>query len=614
MGSDVGAQAAHRVVTTAGHVDHGKSTLLRVLTGQEPDRLAEEKRRGLTIELGYVWGTFGSQTVAFVDVPGHERFIGTMLAGTGASPAALFVVAADDGWSKQSEEHRDILALLNIPCVAIAITKTDTVSQQRVTEIQKVVVNEMAGTSLANSPVVVTDALSGRGIDELRDLIDMRLSAMSLPPSLNRPRLFVDRAFAVAGAGAVVTGTLVDGSFHVDDEVRVLPDGTASRIRSMQSLGVLVTAAGPGSRVALNLAGVSHQSLNRGDTVVGTQHWPSTTDCEAVLTVLDGQSVTNRGAWELHVGSTSTPAAVQLIGEADGAAVAVRLKLARALTLRSGDRFVLRETGRRRVVAGGVVTDPVSQPLARGKAAKQARQQACFFLTEADAKSRLLRLAALSGGVCDTKDLLARAGWDPQRPLPDGLLTYGDATITGTRFDEAGAALATLGEGVHSRETAEAAFRAAGFDGGQGKALLGLAVEHKLLVRVPGGFVLPGFLDDAERVRLRRVALLLGELNAKPFAPPPVDDVAHEVGLNHRDVAALASSGLIVKVGDLTFSRDAVDAAKAALVTLAKTTPTFTASDARQVWDTSRKFAIPLLEYFDRTGVTRFDGQMRTLV
>jgi len=610
------ATLSHRVVTTAGHVDHGKSTLLRVLTGQEPDRLREEQQRGLTIELGYVWGSFGSHTVAFVDVPGHERFISTMLAGTGASPATMFVVAADDGWSKQSEEHRDILSLLGVPGVVTVITKADTVSDERLDEVVTQVGDALAGTTLAPAPIVITDAITNRGIETLKQVLATRLDELAQPVSRNRPRLWVDRAFSIAGAGAVVTGTLVDGTFTTDDEVRVLPLQTTSRIRGVQSLGTPVQHVTAGSRVALNLVGVSHQDLNRGDTIVGSQPWQLSHELDCWLTVLPGQTVTDKGAWEVYVGSTSTPATVQVIAGADnpaGSTVAARLRVTRPLVVSCGDRFILRESGRRRIVAGGIVTDPAPPQLPRGRVARQRHRDAVELLATCDEDTRITLLADLVGGVCADAVLAARAGWDPARPLPQGLVSVSGISVTATRLETAYAALRRLGAGVHTREQAEQVLRAGGLSTQACRTVLTVAEQSRVLVRVAGGFVLPEHLDDAERVRLRRVALLLDELNVRPLSPPPVDEVAQQVGMTHRDVTALISAGTIVKVGPLTFTAEAIAHARAQLIQLANNQPTFTASDARQVWDTSRKFAIPLLEYFDRTGVTRFDGQMRHL-
>lgn len=611
------ADLPHRVVTTAGHVDHGKSTLLRILTGQEPDRLREEQQRGLTIELGYVWGSFATHTVAFVDVPGHERFISTMLAGTGASPATLFVVAADDGWSKQSEEHRDILSLLGVPGVVTVITKADTVSSERLEEVVAQVRDALAGTTLAPAPIVVTDAITNRGIDTLKQVLAERLDMLEKPLSGNRPRLWIDRAFAIAGAGAVVTGTLVDGTFTTDDEVRVLPLQQTTRIRGVQSLGTPVLQASQGSRVALNLVGVSYQQVKRGDTIVGGEPWQLSHELDCLLTVLDGQTVSEKGAWEVYVGSTSTPATVQIItnqASANTPGIAVRLRVARPLVVVCGDRFILRESGRRRIVAGGIVTDPAPPPLPRGRPARQHHHAIIERLAFCNEDARMMLLADVSGGVCADALLVARAGWNLARPLPDGLVSVGGMSVTATRLKMAYMALHAMGAGVHTREQAAQVLGGTGLSAPACRAVLTVAEQARVIVRVAGGFVLPEHLDDAERVRLRRVALLLDELNLRPLAPPPIDETAQEVGMNHRDILALVSAGTIVKVGTLMFTAEAIAHARSQLGKLADTSPTFTASDARQIWDTSRKYAIPLLEHFDRTGVTRFDGQMRTLI
>ena len=379
MSDDRLTDADHRVVTTAGHVDHGKSTLLRALTGMEPDRLAEERRRGLTLDLGYAWTTLGGGdegpvTVAFVDVPGHERFVATMLAGAGAAPAALLAVAADDGWSRQSSEHRDVLDLLGVPAVALVVTKADVVEGGRVEEVVADARAAVSGTSLADAPIVVTDAVSGRGIDELREVVAARLAEIPAPQDLGRPRLWVDRSFAVPGAGTVVTGTLTQGWLAVGDEVRLLPDGRRSRLRGVQSLGEPVARAGPGHRVALNLVGVVHTEVARGDVVVGSGPWRTTDVAECWIRALPGHRVQRVGAWHVHVGSASTPARLLPIagefgGDAEEASGAVRILLEDRLPLVAGDRLVLRETGRRAVAAGGVVASARNDGVLIGRTA-----------------------------------------------------------------------------------------------------------------------------------------------------------------------------------------------------------------------------------------------------
>jgi small GTP-binding protein len=407
------AVGSHRVVTTAGHVDHGKSTLLRALTGMEPDRLDEERRRGLTLDLGFVWTDLGDQRIAFVDVPGHERFVGTMLAGVGATPAALLVVAADDGWSAQSAEHRDVLDLLDVPAVAVAVTKVDLVDADRVAAVVEEVAREVAGTSLAGAPIVEVDAVSGRGVEELGASVADRVAALPAATDVGRPRLWVDRSFAISGAGTVVTGTLVDGSLQVGDRARVLPAGQEVRIRGMQSLGEPVGSIGAGSRVALNLVGVSHQEVTRGDTVVGgAGPWRASREADLWVRTLEGQQLDRAGAWHLHVGTARTTCrALPTTGSIEpGSQGAVRVLLDHPLALVAGDRVVLREAGRRATVAGGRVVDPAPRHRPRGREERTAHAAA---------------IAEAAAGVADADGVRRRGDGDGDRQHGGGDRPHG---------------------------------------------------------------------------------------------------------------------------------------------------------------------------------------------
>ncbi len=329
-----------QVVATAGHVDHGKSTLLRALTGMEPDRWAEERARGLTIDLGFVWGELtsgdgGSATVAFVDVPGHERFIANMLAGAGAVRLALFVVAADDGWSAQSQEHLDILDLLGVSAAVVAVTKVAIAGEDRALDVAADVERRLAATSLRGAPIVVTDALAGTGLDELRATLLRRLAAVPALPDERRARLWVDRSFTIGGAGTVVTGTLAGGSLAVGDEVALLPARRTARVRGLQSLGAAVEVARPGDRVAVNLSGVDRDEVGRGDALVtGGQPpaaaWLVTDTVDTWVRALPGHAIDRAGAWHVHVGSAESVCTVHpLLGDPIASGPA-RLRPARA--------------------------------------------------------------------------------------------------------------------------------------------------------------------------------------------------------------------------------------------------------------------------------------------
>jgi selenocysteine-specific elongation factor len=613
--------ADHRVVATAGHVDHGKSTLLAALTGMEPDRLAEEQRRGLSIELGYVWTTLpatpatpGGQRVAFVDVPGHERFVTTMLAGTGAAPAALFVVAADDGWSAQSDEHRDVLDLLGVPAVARVVTKADRVEAGRVAEVVAEMASATAGTSLGDGPVVVTDAVTGRGLKELRTVLRDRLAA--LPPAADRarPRLWLDRAFTAAGMGTVVTGTLVDGHLHVDDPARLLPDGTPARIRRLQALGEDVETIGPGTRVAANLAGVAHDALRRGDILVVGGPWRTTSLADLWVRVLPGRRLDRAGAWRLHVGTASVSCRlIPLTGPVDGGDEgAVRALLDGALPLASGDRVVLREVGRRATVAGGVVADPLPDDRLRGRPARAARAVDVAAIAAAGTSSeRLARLVEAAGGSREVDEVRAAAGWPPDTQLPAGLVVVGGHVVAEARLDAWGAAVRELGPGTHDRTTVAARARDAGAPAALAAALPDHLVAAGQLVRTTHGVSLPEHAAAVAGARRSRADAVVAALAAAPFAPPDLDEVAAELGLDHRERAALVGSGRVVRCGPVAFARSAVDRAEAIVRDLEARTGPFTASQAREALGTTRRYAIPLLEHLDRIGVTTFDGRLR---
>lgn len=614
--------ADHRLVTTAGHVDHGKSTLLRTLTGMEPDRLAEERRRGLTLDLGYAWtqlddGVHRPRTVAFVDVPGHERFVTTMLAGAGAAPTALLVVAADDGWSRQSSEHHDVLDLLGTPAVALVVTKADTVDAQRVEQVCAQVRSACAGGSLHGAPIVVTDALSGRGVDDLRQVIADRLEVLSAPVDAGRPRLWVDRSFAVPGAGTVVTGTLTEGWLRVGDDVIVLPGGMRSRLRGVQSLNTPVLGAGPGHRVALNLVGIDHDQVSRGDVVVSGTPWRVTDVVECWVRTLPGHRVQSTGAWHLHAGSAATPVRLLEVtgpfGGDDATLGAVRLLLDEPLPLVAGDRFVLRETGRRAVAAGGVVATPQPPRRPRGDAERLARARAIREIAEGDRATRLLQTVELRDGVLDRATLFAAVGWDPQNPLPTAAAALRDHIVSSDRLAVWRSQIEELPEGTHDRAVIAERLTTHGVPQRVVEALIDELVDAGVLVRLGGGFTLPRYVDDATRQRRRRADAVIARLDESPFAPPDMDEAAREIGVDRREIAMLVQEGQLVRCGKVTFTRGAVERAAEILRTLGADGRPFTASEAKEAWGTSRKFAIPLLEHLDRTGVTRFDGQHRTI-
>src|SRR6266508_2519977 len=363
-----------RVVATAGHVDHGKSSLVRALTGTDPDRFLEEKQRGLTIDLGFAWMTLpGLDPVLFVDVPGHVRFISNMLAGVAVVEAGLLVVDAREGWRAQTEEHLRILDLLAIPAGIVAITKSALVDADRITEVRA----RTAGTMFAGAPVIACDSLDGAGLDELRARLAEAVTAggdrAATTQRGDRPRLWVDRSFTIAGAGTVVTGGIDHGTLVAGDHVVAVGahGATETRIRGIQALHHRVEAAPAGTRAALNLAGIDRRAIRRGDAIVRPDDWHLTTIADTTLSILADidHEVTDRGAYLVYLGTGEHLARIRLLERPSpepGEPGTARMRWRQRLPLVAGDRFVLRESGRGELVGGGALVDVAPRRARRG--------------------------------------------------------------------------------------------------------------------------------------------------------------------------------------------------------------------------------------------------------
>ncbi len=564
---------ATHVVATAGHVDHGKSTLVRALTGIDPDRFEEEKARGLTIDLGFAWASLPSgRGVAFVDVPGHVRFLKNMLAGVGAVDACLFVVAATEGWKPQSEEHLRILELLGISHGLIALTKVAVVDDDHRELARMDVSDHVAGTFLEDAAVVEVDALTGQGLEDLRLGLDGLLGTTPVATDAQRPRLWVDRSFAAKGSGTVVTGTLTGGSLAVDDELELVPGSRPVRVRSLQSHQESLPGVGPGRRVAVNLVGVSHDDVERGQALIRPRQWHLTRRLDASLAVLSGldHEVSRRGAYVAYLGSGEHPVRLRVLGRSalePGGSGLVRLHLAEALPLVPGDRFVLRETGRSETVGGGEVldVDPVL-PASRARPDRSVdRVVAERGWIKADVLERLTgaaRPADLGPWVVDPRALeTLRAAVD-------------------TAVDAAG----PLGLDV------------AGLDPRQ-RAVLSTLDDVEV---------------DAGRARRRAAVDPLADhpysaaLEASPFAPPP------PAGVDRQELRELIRRGLVLESEGTHFAPSALDTAAVAVAGLLAEHPEgVTVAQIRDALGTSRKFLLPLLTLLDGRGITRRRGDLR---
>jgi selenocysteine-specific elongation factor len=607
-----------RVVATAGNVDHGKSSLVLALTGTDPDRWPEEKTRGLTIDLGFAFTTLPSgQELGFVDVPGHVRFLKNMLAGVGAVEAAILVVAATEGWMPQSEEHLRILDLLGISHGLAVISKADLVDDDLL-ELARLEVEERLAQAGAFTPteVLAVDSRSGRGLEELRVALDTMLAAAPLATDRGRPRLWVDRVFAAKGAGTIVTGTMAGGTLPLDAEVLILPGRKRARVRHIESHHEELAEAGPGRRVALNLAGIDHTELTRGSALVLPDQWAVTSVVDTVLTALPEVEL-HQGMHKAYIGSGEHDVRLRLIrgatdGREDGGgadppdtrpdALFGRLRLDVSLPLQPGDRIVLRDSGSQMTVGGAEVLDvsPVGRarlaaarlPLAPGLRILAGRP----WLRPAD-------IAALAGvGPDEAKHLaeeLVRSG--AARPAGEHLVA------AGTLDELRGRALELVGD-YHKRQPLEP-----GFDLPALAATLGLdAARARAALEGTEGLVV-----EQGRARLAshrgRVAgepeaqRLLAALDAVPFSPP----APAEVGGSPEIVRGLLREGLLVDLDGTIFTATAVEQARQVVREGFERHGSLTVSQARDLLGSSRKYVLAILTHFDAEGVTRRRGDER---
>lgn len=585
------------VVATAGHVDHGKSTLVRALTGMEPDRWAEERRRGLTIDLGFAWTALPSgRRVAFVDVPGHERFLANTLAGLGPASVVCFVVAADEGWREQSDDHRDAIAALGITHGVVVLTRIDRAGEQRVEQVSEQVRTELAGTGLRDAPIVAVSALDGTGLDTLRAALDDLLAELPAPARSGRLRLWVDRSFTITGAGTVVTGTLSAGTLAVGDHLQLLDRGQprAVVVRGLQSCGEPHPTLGPTARVAVNLRGVGAGEVRRGDVLVSADAWPTT----AVADVRRATGCPLTEAPErvvAHIGTAAVPARLRHL-DAEHA----RLTLEYPLPLTFSDHLVLRDPGSRRVLGGVLVLDADPPALRRrGDAARRAHDLG--GIDPADRTGRLLADVARRGAVSGRQ--LQLLGYE-QAPIPSELVVIHGwwvhaATYTAWR-DRLRAAVQQLSE----RDPL-----AAGLSRGAAADLLtlpdpalldaligdgGLA-QHDGVIRLPD---LGTGLGPAEGA----IAELESRLAATPFHAPEADDLA-ALRLGIRELAAAERVGRLLRLTEHLVLLPTAPAL--AMRELASLPQPFTATQAKQALHTTRRVVIPLLEHLDARGWTR---------
>ena len=585
-----------QVVATAGHVDHGKSTLIRALTGIEPDRLAEERRRGLTIDLGFAWTALPSgQQVSFVDVPGHERFLGNMLAGLGPAPIVCFVVAADGGWQAQSSDHRDAVAALGIDQGLLVVTRAD-LAPERVPEVTAQARSELAGTGLAHAPALAVSAVTGQGMDALCEQLDELVTAARRPDAGERVRLWVDRAFTVAGAGTVITGTLAAGTLRREDRLALIGahggEEAEVQVRGLQSRGGQLDELGPASRAAVNLRGVEAEQVGRGDALLTPGAWHLAAQIDVRRT--SGAELADAPR-ELvaHVGTAAETARVRPFG-ADHA----RLTLERPLPLAVGDALVLRGSGSHAVRTGVRVLD-VDPPAPARRGDGRRRQAVLEAMPEGgDLAGEVARRGAVS------EQVLRRYGIAVLQELPAGVERHGDQLVDADALADWCEELTVLVARAQRADPLSAGLpRKAAAD-----ALSLPAPELLDTVVTAAGLVL-----EAGRVKDPAAAAGLGAAEAgvaqlerrlaeSSFQAPEAEDLV-ALRLGPRELAAAAAQGRLLRLPEEVVLLPSAPAL--AMRELARLEQPFTASEARQALGTTRRVAIPLLEHLDARGWTR---------
>lgn len=610
------------ILGTAGHIDHGKTALVRALTGVDTDRLPEEKRRGITIELGFApLELQGVGTVGVVDVPGHEAFVRTMLAGAAGVDLALLVVAADEGVMPQTREHLGILGVLGIRGGVVALTKVDLVDDEMLELATADVAELLTGSPLAGAAVVPVSARTGQGLDALR--LALASAALGVPArdALDLFRMPVDRAFTVKGTGTVVTGTVWSGSVEREDVLRVFPGGAVVRVRGVQSHDRAVAAGRAGQRVALAVTGVDRETLSRGTVLVNAADaWAESDRMRADVALFDAAGVvlTARTRVRLHLGTAEVGARVVARGGpvAPGAAAAVRLVLDQPLTARGGDRFVLRAASPLTTIGGGVITDPLPPfrrvpPFARAGATSDERLR--WMVEESGGRGLLTASVSLRLGVPVTDVAALVTGLSPaiverdHRLIEQRRMTAADALLLGA-VNEAHAARpldrGTPLQPLRSRlglgaELAECVIRDA-VDRGT------ICIADGLVARA--GWT-PRF-SDADRVAMAAIEAMLAAAGREA---PSISEIGVVAGPRTPAlIRLLEREQRVVQVGEQRFLTPAAWAGALRALREGTGEPrAYAAGEIREIFGVSRKFSIPLIEGCDRVGVSTRVGDGR---
>lgn len=625
------------VIGTAGHVDHGKSTLIAALTGIHPDRLLEEQQREMTIDLGFAWLTLpGGEEVGIVDVPGHRDFIENMLAGIGGIDAVLFVIACDEGVMPQTREHLAIVDLLQIPVGVIALTKIDLVDDPEWTNmIEADIVEVTRGTVLESAPIIHVSARRGDGLDELKNRLSEIIQQISPRADLKRPRLPVDRVFTMSGFGTVVTGTLSDGMLHVGDEVVILPGGLKARIRGLQTHKRKEGEAVPGSRTAINLSGIDVSQVKRGDIVSlpGLYHETSRLDVSFRLLKDVSAPLKHNMEVKLFIGTTAVVARVRLLGEDElkpGSQGWLQLETEEPVVVARGDHFLLRRPSPGETLGGGAVANP--HPERRHKRFSREVLENLEKMMKGTPAEILLQ-AAMELGAAPFKEMVSRSRLSPDEGMKaaDELFAHGDLIWLDSEIQsQSGWAIPRiLFEDLSQRLMAEiSAFHKTNplRQGAPREELRSrLKITGKLYHYILQSLVSEGkivqnssLVWNAEHqihlsiAQKQVVDKLLDQFKATPYSPPTIKECQDAVG---KDVYyALVDLDMLTPMSDeVVFRREDFEELLRRVEATYGLQKPFTIAEVRDLVNTSRRFALAFLEHLDEIGLTVRQGDARKL-
>ncbi len=633
------------IIGTAGHIDHGKSALVRALTGKDPDRLPEEKRRGITIDLGFGDLDLGDVRIGFVDVPGHERFVKNMLAGAHGIDAVALVIAADEGVMPQTREHFDICRLLDLKAGLVVITKTDLVEEELLTLVKAEANDLVAGSFLENAPVVSVSAKTGAGLDQFKSTLREVAGAVPLRSSDLIMRLPVDRAFTMKGFGAVVTGTLVSGEIDEGDELELLPEKKRVRVRGLQVHGIAVKKAVSGQRTAVNLAGVEAAEVQRGMVLATPSRLRPTQVMDVSLEVLSDapRALRSRSRVRLHIHAAEILGRLQILNEkgelSPGESGLAQLRLEAPVIALSHERFIIRSYSPSITIAGGQVLDPfavrhrrrdfedVRERLNALAAADHAERFKTFVALGGDQGQRLAEIGARTGWSDVVLEKVARQATDGNQ-----IVNCEGVFLTAQSFNRLTQSTLQEVKAFHKREPIA-------------RGLARETLRERHFARLPSE-VFRSVLTSLERegkmvserdvIRAREHSLQLSSADANlrskleeiyeraGLEPPSLEDALENAGAaadrNHRRkiLQLLIDEGALVRVqGDLMFHRQALEGLKRALHSYAdqhEPNRLIDVATFKELAGVSRKYAIPLLEFLDRERVTRRAGDRRQIL